>query len=238
MMETGMWETKAGSGGRVLDMKAHLDIDIPGTLVYEALMDYGSHRLRFNYWQVKGLGNMASAPTIYDFDTITVTAGDQTRASVDVAIAEVLYEPAFIRTPWFRVRGIVGFNLVQFYMMVRNETTAEMAGVSIPGSGGPFLNLGVDYEPLVLLGGAVEYALKPWFKVAARTQFFDNRLLKIGDVTGAFVGTQIDVIIGAQEGRGLAVVGSWRDFSAQYDDGTTESKARCSGYSVSLFLAF
>ena len=233
-----MPEVEGASGGKTLDVKADLGIDIPYALYYEVVGEEAGQRVRVNYWQVKGLGNMAVAPRDYTFDTLSVTAGDQTRASVDVTIAEVLYEPAFIRTPWFRVRGIIGIDLVQFYMMIRNETTAQMAGVSIPGSEGLFMNLGIKYEPVPLLGGSVEYALKPWLKVAARTQFFESSLLPTGNVTAAFVATQIDLIIGAPEGRGLAVVASWRDFSAQYNDGTTASKARSSGYSVSLFLAF
>jgi hypothetical protein len=233
----------AGSGGSsldTLDLKDDLGIDIPGVLYYEVVGEEAGQRVRVNYWQLKGSGDMAQAPRDYTFDTVDVFQNDPTQASLDINIAEVLYEPAFIRTPNFRLRGIVGADLVQFYMTVENQssTPPATATVSIPSEEGGFLNLGVDYQLLLLLGGSVEYAFKPWLKLVGRTQFFDNRLLSTGDVTGAFLASEVGLVFGAPEGRGFAATVGYRDFGAEYSDGTTDSEAKVSGFLVSVFLAF
>jgi hypothetical protein len=77
--------------------------------------------------------------------------------------------------------------------------------------------------------------MKPWLKVLGRMNFFVDFS---PDVSGAFYLTEFSLVFGASEGHGLAAVIGSRSFSAEYNDGTTTSEAKISGYFASLFWAF
>ncbi len=204
MLETGMWETKAGSGGSALDMKADLGIDIPGTLVYEALMDYGRHRLRFNYWQVQGSGSMASSPTDYTFDTLSVTAGDQTTSSVKWSLVETVWEPIVVGRPNLQVRAIFGGYRIDSSMEIRNETTAGVAQV-------------LHGDNWILIGGVLSVDIKPWLKATVRGQVHSDLMKISSNSEGDCVVGELSLMFGAPGGHGWAGEFGYRSFSTHYE---------------------
>lgn len=234
----------SGTGGTSLDLDSQLGVAADeSALVYELVGDQsrmgeqGWNRIRLEYWMIRGKG-VTDQHGGFLFDTLDYPALDEVATEIEIQALGVLWEPALIRTQGFRLRLIVGANLLRFNMTVEDVDNPALAGkLEVPGEEGPLSDMGLEYIPVPLAGVGFEAAFSPWAKLVARGQMFDAKYLELSEDFGATFMTGVaGLLLG--RARGIRVFAGYRYFHTEYRFEEDTGESTLSGPVATVSLRF
>ena len=226
----------SGAGGTPLDLQKSLGVKtdeyVPvGEIVLGA---EGRHRLRLDFWKIQGDG-VAKAALDIKFAGNTYPLNDDLGTTVDLESVGIFWEPALLKNDRLRLRLVLGVNLIQFCMGIRELSGVQSSEVVVPGDDGPLP--GFDYVPVPLVGACVEVALTQWVKLYAHAQMFDVEYLGISDeVEGTFSKAVGGLLI--TNNRRFSLLLGYRHFHADYSYEDDSGDSTLAGAVVSLGFIF
>lgn len=228
----------AGAGATPLDLQDTLGVktDEYAPVAEIVLGDEGRHRLRLDFWKIQGDGVAKVAAGLgIKFAGNTYPLNEDLGTNVDLESVGIFWEPALLKTDRLRLRLVLGVNLIQFCMGVRELSGVQSSEVVVPGDDGPLP--GFDYVPVPLVGACVEVALTQWVKLYARAQMFDMEYLGISDeVEGTFSNAVAGLLI--TNNRRFSLLLGYRHFHADYSYEDDSGDSTLAGAVVSAGIIF